>query len=198
MSEWRTDARTRNKESTMPSPRLRTKAIVAAGAAVLAVACAVAPAFAVDPQFDSSPDIGSFSAVTLNGTQQLSTATIAPFIIEDTSGTLNGWNVTMTVPDLENGTGADCATGATATLAAANLAMNAPVVTAADGGTSMTGVTSAGYTDFTSPRVIIDAAAGNGEGRYDVSPDLLQLTVPVDTVPGTYCTLATIAIASGP
>ena len=62
----------------------------------------------------------------------------------------------------------------------------------------MTGVTATGYTDFTSPRVIIDATAGTGAGRYDVSPDLLQLTVPSTTAAGTYCTLATIAIASGP
>jgi hypothetical protein len=76
--------------------------------------------------------------------------------------------------------------------------MDAPVVTPADGGTSMTGVSVAGFTDFTSPRIIIDAAAGDGVGTYDVSPELVQLTVPSGTKVGTYCTLATIAIASGP
>jgi hypothetical protein len=164
----------------------------------LVVALLAPPALADPPQFDTFPTVGDFTPVTLNGTQQLSTATITPFIIDDGSGTLDGWNVTLTIPDLQNGTGQDCSTDATATLPAAGVTMDAPVVTPADGGTSMDGLTVAGYTDFTAPRIIIDAAAGNGAGTYDVSPELVQLTVPSGTKVGTYCTLATIAIASGP
>jgi hypothetical protein len=170
----------------------------AACTGALVVALLAPPALADPPQFDTFPTVGDFTPVTLNGTQQLSTATITPFIIDDSSGTLNGWNVTLTIPDLQNGTGQDCSTGATATLPGAGVTMDAPVVTPADGDTSMTGVSAAGFTDFTSPRIIIDAAAGDGAGTYDVSPELVQLTVPSDTTTGTYCTLATIAIASGP
>ena len=76
--------------------------------------------------------------------------------------------------------------------------MNPPVVSAADEQTSMTGVTSAGFTDFTTPRTIIAAAAGDGAGTYDVAPEILKLIVPADTIAGAYCTQATIAITSGP
>ncbi len=188
----------------MYRPRRPTKtgtALFGALGLALTITLTVGPAqlaAADPPQFDTLPSIGSFSAVTLNGTTQLSTATITPFIVEDSSGSLNGWNVALTIPDFQNGTGDDCSTGATATLPASGVTMDAPVVTPANGGTSMTGVTTAGFTDFSSPRIIIDAAAGEGAGQYDVSPALVQLTVPPDTIAGTYCTLATITIGSGP
>jgi hypothetical protein len=183
----------------MPHARMRhLKWAGAACSGALVVALLAPPALGYPPQFDTFPTIGNFTPVSLNGTQQLSTATITPFIIDDSSGTVDGWNVTLTIPDLQNGTGQDCSTDATATLPGAGVTMYAPVVTPADGDTSMDGVAVAGFTDFTTPRIIIDAAAGNGAGTYDVSPELVQLTVPSGTAVGTYCTLATIAIASGP
>lgn len=184
----------------MNHPDARRSIATACSAALvtLTLAGTASPAWADPPQFDTMPVVQPFTAVTLNGVAQLSTATITPFIVEDRSGSLNGWNVALTIPDLQNGTGNDCSTDATATIAGTGVTMNAPVVTPADGSTSMTGVTSAGFTDFTSPRIIVDAAVGDGAGTYDVSPQLVQLTIPPDTLAGTYCTLATIAIASGP
>src|SRR5262245_45943170 len=118
----------------------------------------------------SSPAISSFSDVTLNGTPQLATASIAPFTIIDDSGSGPGWNLTLQIPNVQNGTGLGCATGATTSVNATTLSMDAPVVAPADGGTSMTGVTAAGYTNFTVPQKIIDATAGNGAGTYTVAP----------------------------
>ena len=142
--------------------------------------------------------MSNFNPVTLNGTDQLTSATIAPFVIVDDSGALAGWHVTLFVPDFHNGTGPDCTVGATASLAGSNLSMNAPVVSAADAQTDMTGVTSAGFGDFTTARTIITAAAGDGAGTYDVAPEILRLVVPADAEAGAYCTQATIAITSGP
>jgi len=173
---------------------------IAIATVVLAVATA-GPAPADPPSFDLGtpfPTVGNFHSVTLNGTDQLTSATIAPFTITDASGALAGWHVTMLVPALQNGTGADCAVGATASLAGGNLSMAAPIVTPADGLASMTGVTSSGYSDFTAPRTIISAAAGDGAGSYDVAPEILKLLIPANTLPGDYCTQATIAITSGP
>ena len=173
------------------------------GAAVATVLIAVAsavPANADPPTFDAGaglPTVGNFNDVTLNGTQQLASATVAPFVIDGDPG-LAGWQVTLTVADFRNGTGAGCAVGATASISGANVSMNAPVVTAAAGTTSMTGVTSAGFTDFTSPRTVIDAAAGAGAGTYDVAPENLRLIIPADVLAGAYCSAATIAITSGP
>jgi hypothetical protein len=136
--------------------------------------------------------------VTLNGIAQLTTATVSPFIISDDSGALAGWNVTLTVPQFANGTGADCTTDATATIPATSVAMNAALVTPADGLTDMTDVSSEGFTDFTSPQKIIVATVGNGAGRFAVTPALLRFEVPEYIRPGAYCTQATIAITSGP
>jgi WxL domain surface cell wall-binding len=190
---------TRHRFTRTFSTRTRILGVIAA-AALVAVATAK-PAPADPPSFDSGagfPTVGNFNPVTLNGTDQLSSASIAPFVVTDDSGALAGWNVTLLVPDFRNGTGADCATGATASIAGANVSMKAPVVTAADAFTSMTGVTAEGFTDFTTPRKIISAAVGEGAGTYDVAPEMLKLIVPANTLVGAYCAQATIAITSGP
>lgn len=170
---------------------------------VVAVLTAAEPvAHAGNPHFDSAgngfPTVSNFANVTLNGLTQLTTATISPFVVIDDSGTLNGWNVTLTIPDFRNGTGTDCSTGATATLAANTISMDAPLVAAGDGTTSLTGVTSAGYTDFTSPRVIVDAAAGHGAGTFAITPLIVKLLIPTNAIAGSYCTLANMSINSGP
>ena len=176
-------------------------AIAAVLVTVAFVTATVSPAAAGPPAFDSGPGlptVGNFHPVTLNGTDQLTSATIAPFAITDDSGLLAGWHVTLLVPNFQNGTGADCSVGATAAITGSNLSMNAPVVSAGDAQTDMTGVTAAGFTDFTTPRAIITASAGNGAGVYDVAPAILRLVVPANTLVGAYCTQATIAITSGP
>jgi hypothetical protein len=169
-------------------------------AAALMAFTSASPAPADPPQFDGGavPTVGDFNPVTLNGTDQLTSATITPFVVKDDSGALAGWNVTLLVPDFRNGTGADCATDATASIAGANVSMNAPVVTAADISTSMTGITASGFTDFTTPRKIIVADAGDGAGTYDVAPGILNLIVPATSLVGAYCSEATIAITTGP
>jgi hypothetical protein len=179
----------------------RTRIVGVVVAAALLTVSTARPAPADPPAFDSGagfPTIGNFNPVTLNGTDQLTSASITPFAINDDSGALAGWNVTLLVPDFRNGTGPDCATGATASIDGANVSMKAPVVTAADAFTSMTGITASGFTDFTTPRKIIAATAGDGAGSYDVAPAVLKLIVPANTLVGAYCTEATIAITSGP
>jgi hypothetical protein len=186
------------KPNGLPST---TRCVALAIAATFLALVTGGSASAAPPAFDSTPGyptVGNFNPVTLNGTDQLTSATIAPFVLSDTSGTLSGWHVTLLVPSFHNGSGADCSTGATGVIAGSNVSMAAPVVTAGDAFTSMTGVTSAGFTDFTTPRTIISASAGNGAGTYDVAPSILKLIVPADSASGAYCTQATIAITSGP
>jgi hypothetical protein len=190
-----------NPEGIRPSVRecvFRARRIVAAAVVAVVGALWATPAVADPPRFETLPTVGAFGAVTLNGIAQLTTATVSPFIIADDSGTLAGWNVTLTVPQFANGTGVDCTTDATATIPATSVAMNAAVVAPADGLTVMTGVSSAAFADFTAPRKIIVATVGNGAGRYAVTPALLRFEIPEYVRPGTYCTQATIAITSGP
>jgi hypothetical protein len=142
--------------------------------------------------------VNNFQNVTLNGTAQLTAATIDPFTVVDDSGALAGWNVTLTVPIFQDGTGGDCATGASHSVAATGVSMNPPVVANATADTSMTGVSSAGFANFTSARKIVVATATHGMGTYTVSPQVLKLVVPAGTFATDYCTEATLAITSGP
>ena len=136
-----------------------------------------------------APAIGNFSAVTLNGTPQLTSLTVAPFTIVDATGSGAGWNVLLTVPNLVNGGD---------TIAASNVSMSAPVVSGA-GASSLTGVSAqASAGAFASGEKMVIATATNGMGSYLVSPRLLKLTVPVTAHVGTYTSTATIAVVSGP
>ena len=172
--------------------------ILTIGAAALIALAAFSPSASADVSVNAgsldfdpagAPAIGNFSAVTLNGTPQLTSLTIAPFTIVDATGSAAGWNVLLTVPDLVNGGD---------TIAASNVSMSAPVVAGA-GASSLTGVTGNATTGaLASGEKIVVATGGNGEGTYLISPRILKLTIPVTALQGTYTSNATIAVVSGP
>jgi len=139
-----------------------------------------------------APTIGNFSGVTLNGTPQLTSLSITPFTVVDATGSGDGWNVLLTIPDLTD--------VALDTIASTNITMTAPVVTAA-ATSSMTGVAGAAITNgsgLATGDKIVAATVGNGEGTYLVAPRILKLTIPVTTLAGTYTSAATIATVDGP
>ena len=156
------------------------------------------------------PTVGNFGGVTLNGTPQLTSAEIAPFTVIDDGGTGAGWNVTLTVPDFDDGVAAPN----TKTLDAAGVQMNPAVIRAGTSGSALGGVWASGWTDFTAARKILHADPADathnggaptidgvdvaGMGTYLISPRIVKLVVPVNTKPATYSTTATIAIVSGP
>jgi hypothetical protein len=175
-------------------------------AALLLAALIAAPAHAdllvnagtLDFDPAGAPTIGDFSAVTLDGTPQLTSLTVAPFTIIDSSGTASGWNVLLTVPDLVNDPGTPLDPTDDDTILASNVSMSAPIVTPA-AGASMTGVAahvSAG--GFNAGEKIVTATAAQGEGTYLVSPRILKLTVPDTALVGTYVSAGTVAVVSGP
>ncbi len=176
------------------------KPLIFCSAIVLAVAAFTPSATAdvvvnggtVDFDPAGAPAIADFSAVTLNGTPQLTSITVNPFTIVDATGSAAGWHVLLTVADRVNaGAGND-------TILASNISMSAPVVTAG-GASSLTGVTgNASAGGFAAGEKIVVATAGNGLGTYLISPRILKLTVPVTARTGTYTSVATIAVASGP
>jgi len=166
-------------------------------AALLLAALMAAPAHAdllvnagsLDFDPAGAPTIGDFSAVTLDGTPQLTSLTVAPFTIIDSSGSAAGWNVLLTVPNLVNGGD---------TILASNVSMSAPIVTPA-AGADMTGVVAhASAGGFAAGEKIVTATAAHGEGTYLVSPRILKLTVPDTALIGTYTTAGTVAVVSGP
>jgi hypothetical protein len=168
-----------------------------ASAALMLAALVAAPAHAdllvnagtLDFDPAGAPVIGDFSAVTLDGTPQLTSLTVDPFTIIDSSGSAAGWNVLLTVPNLVNGGD---------TILASNVSMSAPIVTPA-AGADMTGVVAhASAGGFNAGEKIVTATVAHGEGTYLVSPRILKLTVPDTALVGTYTSAATVQVVSGP
>src|SRR4051794_30219113 len=161
------------------------------GVVALAGALLAAPAHGGTLDFGppGHPTIGNFAPVTLTGVETITSVSIDPFSVVDSTGSGAGWNVTLTVTDLVNGT---------SVIPASSMTMPAPIVAPADGA-SMTGVVAhATGGNLASGEKIVTASAGNGEGAYLVSPSLLTVTIPAGAVAGTYGGSATLSVVSGP
>jgi hypothetical protein len=169
----------------------------------------------VGPRFDTAvaggttfPTVGNFNNVTMNGSPQLTSASIAPFTVIDDSGTGAGWHVTLLLPDFADVAGD--------VIPAAGAQMNAPVVAAGNANSLMGGVWSNPNGDFTAAKTIVDADPADlthnggapvgpdgvttvaGMGTYLVSPQILKLVVPANAIAGAYTSTATIAIVNVP
>ncbi len=167
------------------------------------------------PRFDTAvaggtsfPTVGAFNSVTMNGTPQLTSASIAPFTVIDDSGTGAGWSVTLTVPNFTD-VGGDV-------VAAAGAQMNAPVVASGTADSPLGGVFATDVGDFTTAKKIVEADPADathnggapfasdgttkvaGMGTYLVSPQILKLVVPANAVAGAYTATATLAITNTP
>jgi len=170
------------------SRRIQMLVVVASVAAGLFVA-APANGGTLDFGPPGQPGIGDFAPVTLNGAPVLTSVTIDPFSVIDSTGSGAGWNVNLTVSNLVSGG---------SVIAASSMSMGAPVVAPADGA-SMTGVVGHATTaNLGSGAKIVTADVGDGEGTYLVSPAILTLTIPPDAAAGSYTATATIAVVSGP
>ncbi len=162
---------------------------IAAGTLAVLGSTVAAAAGTLDFGGGSAPAISSFTPITLNGTPQLSSLTIAPFSVVDTTSSGAGWHVTLTIPDLVNGG---------SVIPASIFSMDAPIVTPS-GGADITGVTGHPSTgNLGSGEAIVTAAVGYGDGTYLVSPAPVMMTVPVAALAGTYTSAATISVDSGP
>jgi hypothetical protein len=169
----------------------RVLPVFVALALFVAVLFSAAPASSGTLDFGppGQPGISNFAPVTLNGEPQLTSVSIDPFSVVDSTGSGAGWNVTLTVSDLVNGG---------STIPASSVAMDAPNVTAT-GGANMTGVAGHASTgNLSSGEKIVTAAAGDGAGTFLVSPSILTLTIPPAATAGGYTGSATIAVVSGP
>ena len=210
---------------------LKKKLCAAAAAVALVTTAGVGTAFAdgftntstpgftitggTGPRFDTAvaggtsfPTVGNFNSVTMNGTPQLTSASIAPFTVIDDSGTGAGWSVTLTVPNFTDA-GGDV-------VAAAGAQMNAPVVAAGTADSPLGGVWSNDVGDFTTAKKIVEADPADtthnggaplatdgvtkvaGMGTYLISPQILKLVVPANSTAGAYSTTATLAITNTP
>jgi hypothetical protein len=141
-----------------------------------------------------APASVAFPSVTMNGTNQTVTATLA-LTPSDLTGSGSGWNVTGTSTTFTNGSSKTLSTTATSVTAAA---------TPTAGGNCVVPTNSIAYpltlpAGTTAPTAVklYNAAAGTGKGPANVNLTT-QLSVPANAYNGTYSSTWTIAIVSGP
>ena len=141
-----------------------------------------------------SPASASFPAVSLNGTNQSTTAS-AVFSPSDMTGSGSGWNVQGTSTTFTNGSGATLATTATQVTAGSAVV--------ASGNCSLP-TNSIGYpvtlpaaATAPTPAKLYNAAANPGSGPSTLTLTF-KLTIPANARTGSYTSTWTFSIASGP
>lgn len=150
---------------------------------------------------------GNF-AVTLNGSNQSATTTLATYQGLDTTGLGNGWNVTFQATQFTCTTG-PCPGGGD--LLPLNSLMIAPPTVACHVGTNCTGssvaptisIATNSAVDAATAVKVASAALQTGMGTYDFTPGAigagqLQLAVPSSAYASTYSSTLTVSINVGP
>lgn len=146
----------------------------------------------------TDPTVTNFGAVTLDGTAKTTTATLDAFEVNDSRGTGEGWNVTVTATQFKQHDGTNYVVDGK-TLATGSLAMAAPTV-AADGTTSAAPTLTAGPydVDVASGVKVASAAVDTGMGKYDFTAGDLTLSVPASAYAHTYRSDVTVSVVTGP
>ncbi len=135
-------------------------------------------------------------SATLNGTDLTRTYTL-PITDTDSTGTGNGWNMTITSTQFTTGggspntlpTGASTITGVTSSCATGTCIAPTNAITY-----SM--ALPAGATAPTAVKVF-NAAANTGMGQFTITPTV-SVAIPASSYAGTYTSTITLAIVSGP
>ena len=140
----------------------------------------------------TTPSVGDFGGITLNGTARTTTATMGTFTVTDSRGTGVGWSVTVQATQFTSG-------GHTLPLGSASMPVPS-VAKVTPQSTGLPAIMPGPYTiDGISATKIASAAAdGSGEGSYIFTPGLLTLSVPASTYAGTYTSTVTVSVISGP
>ena len=133
----------------------------------------------------------TFPNVTLNGASQTVLDDSTSAWQADATGETGGWKVTVASTDFSNGSGK--------TIAVSNFEirlLDANIVLVSGGTKPTSTQTTFAALSGTSLK-IASAAAGNGNGVYDMTPDF-RLTVPAETYAGDYTATVTVDISVGP
>ena len=133
----------------------------------------------------------SFSAVVLNGADQLTNGTTSAWRT-DATGETGGWHLTVSSSDFDNGAGRMIPV---ANFTTRLLDTNIVLVSGDPSGPTSTQTS---YTPLGATALkIASAASGNGNGVYDLTPQF-QLTVPAEAYTGSYTATVTITTLTGP
>jgi hypothetical protein len=142
----------------------------------------------------SAPSSASFSAVTLDGTDQTVTTTVQ-VTPDDETGSGSGWNVTGTSTTFNDGSGHTLSTSATS-VTSASAAAGSPSCNLPTNSIGYPVTLPAGSSPPTAVK-LYNAAAATGKGQTNVTLTF-QLAVPANAHIGTYTSTWTFAIVSGP
>jgi len=136
-------------------------------------------------------------SATLDGTDQTPSYTL-PMSVNDYTGSGTGWNVTITSTTFSTGGGSPHLLSTTASTATGVSA------SCAGGATCTAPTNSIGYpfsvpAGSTAPTAVklFNAAANTGMGGFTVTPTV-QVAIPANTYAGTYTSIVTVAVVSGP
>lgn len=142
----------------------------------------------------TSPTVGSFSPVSLDGAAKVTSATVGTFSVSDARLVASGWRVTVSATQLcEQLLAATCAL-LPKTLPIGSLDQSAPSVT----GPGPLPTTSAAPGIDSAPRTLASAAVGTGLGTFAFSASTLTMQVPAKAYAKTYVSTVTWTVASGP
>lgn len=142
----------------------------------------------------TAPGSTSFSAITLDGTDKTTTATVTLKPDDETTGHA-GWNITETSTTFDDGSGHSLSTtAATTTAASASAAAGNCVMPTNSIAYPVT--LPAGSSPPTAVKAY-NAASATGQGPTNVTLTY-QLSVPANAFHGTYTSTWTFAIVSGP
>jgi hypothetical protein len=145
---------------------------------------------------ETAPATVSAGAVTLNGNDQTTTYALG-LTVTDARGSGAGWNLTITSTLFSDGSGHQLASNASSINAAPSVSCNA--------GSSCTNPTNsvtyavgvpAGATPPTAVK-FFNAAANSGLGKFTITPTV-TISIPANTIAGTYSSTVSVAIVSGP
>lgn len=132
-----------------------------------------------------------FGSVALTGADaNLPFAPTTPWRAMDARGTGAGWNITVSATDFTSALGGIAVANFKVQLLAAKIVRIA-------GNTSPTSGATTYQPLGATPLKLLSAAAGQGMGTYDYTPDF-QLTVPAQTLAGTYQSVVTVSVNTGP
>lgn len=144
----------------------------------------------------STPVIGDFSDVNLNGNAQTTDASLGTFDVTDARGTGAGWNVTVQSTQFAS---------ASHTLPTGSISLSEPTVAKkyASSNTVPTivgGPYSINQYSGSSPVAvkIASAAVDAGMGAYTFSPSTMTLSVGADAYAGVYTSTVTVSVVTGP
>jgi hypothetical protein len=141
-----------------------------------------------------------FGTVTLTGVQQTASGTLTLSGVGDATGSGDGWNVTLWLSQLTDGSNT-FPLGSIVTQAGAQLG---PVSGCNGTCGSTTTITKVGAAQTLDPQTgasgavtLLDAQAGDGMGTYNFT-DTVTLSIPADAHATTYTSSANLSINDGP